>query len=47
METFLVLNGWEIGASMDEQEQVVLAVASGNLSRESLVDWLRHHIVER
>jgi death-on-curing protein len=46
METFLVLNGWEIRASVDEQEQVMLAVASGNLSREGLTKWLREHIIE-
>ena len=47
METFLVLNGYEIGASVDEQERVILAVASGDLSRDGLVEWLREHIVER
>ncbi len=29
METFLVLNGYEISADADEQEQVVLRLASG------------------
>ena len=47
METFLVLNGYEINASVEEQEQVVMAVASGDLSRDSLIEWLRAHIVER
>jgi death on curing protein len=31
METFLILNGMEINASVDEQERVVLAIASGEL----------------
>lgn len=44
METFLVLNGMEISASVDEQEQVILALASGNSGRESLVEWLKQHI---
>jgi death on curing protein len=30
METFLILNGLEISASVDEQEQVILSLASGN-----------------
>jgi death-on-curing protein len=44
METFLVLNGMEISASVDEQEQVILALASGNSRRESFVEWLKQHI---
>jgi len=44
METFLVLNGMEISASVDEQEQVILALASGNSGRESFVEWLKQHI---
>jgi death-on-curing protein len=44
METFLVLNGLEISASVDEQEQVILALASGNSGRESFVEWLKQLI---
>ncbi len=44
METFLVLNGTEIAASADEQEQVILALASGKMSRETFVHWLRNNI---
>ena len=44
METFLVLNGLEISASVDEQEQVILALASANSGRESFVEWLKQHI---
>lgn len=43
METFLVLNGLEINASVDEQERVVLAIVSGKLGREAFVEWLRQH----
>lgn len=45
MEVFLILNGFQIHASADEQEQIMLGLASGNLSREQLVTWLRDHIV--
>jgi len=41
VETFLVLNGMEINASVDEQERVVLAIASGELEREAFVEWLQ------
>jgi len=46
MEIFLVLNGEEIDADVDvdEQERVVLAVAAGDMSREQLTDWLREHL---
>jgi death on curing protein len=45
MEVFLVLNGFEIAASVDEQEQVILRVASSQLTREELVEWLRDHLI--
>lgn len=47
METFLVLNGYEIEASVDEQEQVVLQVASGEMGREAFTEWLCTPIVPR
>lgn len=43
METFLILNGLEISASVDEQEQVILAVASGVVGREAFTEWLQQH----
>jgi death-on-curing protein len=33
METFLVLNGFEIEASVDDQERIVLDVAAGRIAR--------------
>jgi len=44
METFLVLNEMEINVSVDEQEQVILALASGNLKREQFVEWLKQNV---
>lgn len=46
MEVFLILNGHEIRASVDEQETVIIGVASGQVSRESLVEWLTEHVFE-
>ena len=47
MEVFLVLNGYEIKASLEEQEQVILDVAAGKMSREAFTEWLTDHVVER
>ncbi|WP_448572879.1 type II toxin-antitoxin system death-on-curing family toxin [Trichothermofontia sp.] len=47
METFLILNGMEINAPVDEQERVVLAIASGKLGREALVEWLQQNTTVR
>ena len=47
METLLVLNGHEIDASSDEQEEVVLRVASGELDLRVFTPWLREHVVRR
>jgi death on curing protein len=44
MEIFLILNGFEIRASIDEQERVILSVASGELRRDVFKDWLTQHI---
>ena len=46
METFLILNGYEISASVDEQVEIVLGVASGNIDRNTFTDWLIDHIVK-
>jgi death-on-curing protein len=47
MEVFLVLNGCEIEAPVEEQEQVILDVAAGKMSRESFTEWLATHVMER
>ncbi len=47
MEVFLVLNGFEIRAPVEEQEQIVLKVASGELERDKFTAWLKVHIVQR
>ena len=46
MEVFLVLNGYEITASVDEQEQMVLSVATGQKSRAAFSEWLKQHLIE-
>ncbi len=45
MEIFLFLNNFEIQSSVDEQERIVLQVASGEMDREAFTVWLRDHVV--
>jgi death on curing protein len=45
MEVFLSLNHHEINASVDEQEKVIIDVASGKVSRIELSEWISNHIV--
>ncbi|MEH1822821.1 MAG: type II toxin-antitoxin system death-on-curing family toxin [Nostoc sp.] len=45
MEVFLVLNSFEINATVDKQEQVILQVASGELGRDEFTEWLRNQII--
>jgi len=47
METFLVVNGHELAADVDEQERVILAVASGQMEREAFGEWVSNHICAR
>ena len=46
LEAFLMLNGYEISAGVDEQTEIILGVASGNVDRRMFTDWLRNHIVD-
>jgi death-on-curing protein len=43
MEVFLLLNGRELEAAVDDQERLMLGIASGSISREQLVAWLEAH----
>lgn len=47
MEVMLVVNGYEIHASDDDQERIVLGLASGDVSRDELVEWLAGHVLTR
>src|SRR5712691_11791288 len=44
METFLVLNGREIDALVEDQERLMLDLAAGRIERTQLADWLRQHL---
>lgn len=47
MEVFLFLNGREINASVDEQEDLFLRLASGKLTRDNLAEWLKEKAIPR
>jgi|SRR5687768_13385299 death on curing protein len=44
METFLILNGYEIAANIEEQVNIILGVASSRIDREAFSGWLHGHI---
>jgi len=44
MEIFLVLNKFQIDASVDEQEETILQVAAGKIGREEFKNWLSKHV---
>ncbi len=43
MEIFLILNGMEIDANVDEQEKIILSLANGKLERSDFLNWLQKH----
>ena len=44
MEMLLLFNGFEIAAEIDEQESIMLKLASGELSCVDLETWLESRI---
>lgn len=40
-EAFLMLNRFELVASVDDGEAIVMGLASGQVTREELVTWIR------
>lgn len=44
MEVFLILNGYEIDASIADAERVVLQVTSGDMGHEEFAAWLDAHL---
>ncbi|NOZ05891.1 MAG: type II toxin-antitoxin system death-on-curing family toxin [Chloroflexi bacterium] len=43
METFLILNDWELDAAIDDSERTILSLAAGTLSRDEFVQWVSEH----
>lgn len=47
LEVTLVLNGFELRASIEEQEQIMLDLAAGKLTREEFSSWVGSRVVEK
>ena len=45
IEVTLLMNGYEITADVNEQEKVILAVASSTMDRIEFNNWLKQNIV--
>ena len=46
METFLVINGFELTADVDDSESVMLRLAAGELERLPFTEWVVQHVTE-
>lgn len=44
LETFLVLNGLEITADLEEQVTIILQVAASQMKRNSFLEWVRANV---
>jgi death-on-curing protein len=47
VETFLILNGAELGASDAESVVAMLDLAAGEMTEDEFADWLRAHTAPR
>jgi death-on-curing protein len=45
LEVFLVLNGHQLDAHVDDAERVILGVAAGTIGRDEFAEWIRVHLV--
>jgi death on curing protein len=46
MAMFLAMNNYRISANIDEQYEIIISIASGNLKREDFAGWPSNHIQE-
>jgi len=46
MEVFLVMNGFELTADVDDSESVILRLAAGELGRNLFTEWVVRHVTE-
>ncbi len=44
METFLMMNGFELEADVDDSESVILRLAAGELDRQTFAAWVAAHV---
>lgn len=46
METFLVMNRFELTADVDDSESIILRLAAGELGRLPFTEWVVQHVTE-
>ena len=46
METFLVMNGFELNADVNDSESVILRLAAGELERIPFTEWVVEHVTD-
>jgi death-on-curing protein len=46
METFLIMNGFELDADVDDAESVILRLAAGELGRIPFTEWVAEHVTD-
>ena len=46
METFLVMNGFELTADVDDSESVILRLAAGELERLPFTEWVVQNVTK-
>lgn len=44
MRAFLILNDWDIKATVDDAEKAFLELASGTRTRETFTEWLKARV---
>lgn len=44
MATFLMMNGIELDADIDDSESVILRLAAGGLDRQTFTEWVAAHV---
>ena len=46
METFFLLNGFELNAGVDESESIMLRLAAGEIPREIFAEWVAKQVTK-
>ncbi|WP_153557822.1 type II toxin-antitoxin system death-on-curing family toxin [Roseimaritima sediminicola] len=46
METFLMLNGFELNANVDDSESIILRLAAGEIERRRFTAWVVKHTTQ-
>ena len=46
MYVYLIINGFDIAASQQEVENLIINVAAGNMTNVELAQWLRDNTIQ-